>query len=227
MKYFLIAENDPLLLKHIERLLKSRYEDSIIHVAHNEEEILGKAKLFQFSAILSGVALFNMNALRFYQRLMLEIPSLASRVGFISSSDLAIISDIDYVNRLKEIEVEGIPVLANPFTADMLYAFLDEIFISSNEKKYDVERRHERKVVNNNALLAPLNLQSVNHLEGTIVDISDGGFKFQYENNMYLMYLRGIEVNVASIHLDIFNKKAEMVWKNDTNGDGQAGFRWM
>ncbi len=221
MKYFLIAENNLILNKYVQRLLKNRYIDAVVHSAYNGEEALEKARMFDYSALLSEITLPKLDGFQLYQRLAEESPSMASRMGFVSS--------LDYGIQVKGLQQEELPIITKPFTPDELYNLVDGILISGAEtpeekRANDIERKHERRIVNKNGSLKPLNLDSVNRITGKIIDISDGGFGFQYENGMFPC---GFQAKVVSMPLDILNKKAEMVWANDDNGNVKAGFQWI
>ena len=220
MNSFLIVENYLPLFKCFEQIISKRYKGARIFHAENGEKALIKMRELHCSVIISEIALPLMDGIEFHERLSQESPLLSKRVGFISSNDST--STLSYLKRM------GLPYLVKPANQDEVCRLIDGILLSQEGNhcvkiRCRVERRDERRPVNEKGRIRLIGLGPENVIEGAITDLSGGGFGFWQEERAIPVELK---VNVLSEQLNIVNREAEMVWLNRDERGIKSGFQW-
>lgn len=223
MKSFLIVDDDANLCVMYERFIRKHFSDAIISKAANGKEALEKAGLFDYSVILSDINMPEMDGISFYRNLKKEYPLLTHKVGFISACLTE--EDLCYFTK------EEIPYLLKPFKKEEFFSLIDNI-LSSEKKRLNEEigngcqRRYERANARMKCVLEPLNVNTrkLGTIRGEIVDFSKGGFGLRYKGEIFGGRLKA---NVSIESMDIFNRKAEMVWAHNEDENVRSGFRWL
>lgn len=220
MKSFLVVDDDSDMTALYEVLIKRRYDDSLVSMAHNGEEALSKAIASDYSVIISDLDMRPMNGIDFYLNMKKESSQLAQRTAFITAAP-----NIPYFKK------EKVPWLLKPFGKNDFYSLVDAMLAReeknvSKEMGYALERMHERRKIKEECILEPLNMyvKSRGLIKGTIIDMSEGGFGFVHKGDPLV---EKFKVTVSVEPISASERKAEMVWAYRSDGEVRSGFRWI
>ena len=215
MKSFLVIEEHLPSYNYAKHLISLRYGESHVFRATDAQDALRKINKIKFSAILADFIMQSMDGVEFHEKLKCEFPLQANNLGFIASSDFSY--------QLKYLERESVPFLLKPFKQDQFNEFLDGILMNERDSQFALQREHQRKKVFGRCSLKASVAGIVSRITGEITDISFGGFGFKSYN--YIPPAR-FHAKVISMPLNIFDKKAELVWAQASGDISHAGFRW-
>ncbi|MDT8318628.1 MAG: response regulator [bacterium] len=220
MKRFLVVDDDKSIRTLYKLLIERRYESAHVDFCPDGKEGLAMAKKADFDIIVSDINMPVMDGISFHANLKQQDRLKARKVVMVSANV--------YGDHLRYIQEEDLDYIEKPFRPNQFYAFVDSI-LDKAEPAVAVarQRKHDRLETSSSCLLeAGLpNRDEKIAINAETIDYSEGGVGLIYKGEEIPS---GTKVNIFIEALDIFNRRAKVVWTSVSQDlSFRAGLQWL